>query len=568
MIDLAAVLQRIDTNGADVRLTSTLQHLNDLLGAPPLIDVDDLRKLPDRLKKHLESKATPDRERLPRDAKYNLNVLLKLAAEQGLIRERDLHFVTGFPSPNRPMKRAPDQRRHDAYRAFGLWCSEQRLPFESLSADIFVRYRDELKVRDLSPARREALYCDLKRFWKEQSEQGVLPMLDLPRWQDKSRANYGLVRHHWPAGCIAEFEAFERGARNQAREGEKRWRGPLRTVSVGDMEKELRQFLGYLRNIRAALPDDKTLLSTLSDRETVIGFVDWHIKERCGGEARGYHENTLKQLSAFLEWLGGDAATVEQYKRIANTLVPVRVRDPFPERPMDYDEFVRGAMQALQEKKEEFENARTIQERIWAACRYRDALILALLVCRPIRSRNVREMELGANLYQDRSAWRMRFLSHQAKARQYICDFPSQLVPWLEFYLADVRPVLLGRRKAIQLFLTKSGYSITAADLWRRLCGIGEEYLGISTNPHLFRYLIPSAYLARHPDALGQMQAILGHSTMQTTVRCYVHTYSQIASRKVAGAIREHCPNLTRLDSLYPRQVKAETGLGGALNKR
>lgn len=555
MINLEELLLRIDTNGADVRLASTLHHLKELLDAPPRIDVEDLSKLPDRLKKHLESKATPDRERLPRGAKYKLNSLLKLAAEQGLIRDRDLRFYTGFPHLPRPGKKGPEQRRHDAYRAFERWCSGQRLPFESLSADIFVRYRDELMARDLSPARREALYLDLRRFWQEKAAVGLLPPFDLPRWKEDSRENYGLIRSLWPVGCVTEFEAFERGARNQAREGERRWHGPLRKVSVDDMEKELRQFLGYLRNILAALPEDTTLLRALSNREAVIGFVDWHIKERCGGEARGYHENTLKQLSAFLEWLGGDEITVGYYKRIANSLVPVRVRDPFPERPMDYDEFVCGAMQALQEKKEEFGNAKTMQERIWAACHYRDALVLALLVCRPIRSRNVREMELGANLYEDSGMWKIRFLAYQAKARQYICDYPPQLVPWLAFYLAEVRPVLLGQRKTTVLFLTKSGRSITAPDLWRRLCAIGGEYLGISTNPHLFRYLIPSAYLARHPDALDQMQAILGHSTMQTTIRCYVHTYSQIASGRVAAAIREHCPNLTRLASLYPQEV-------------
>src|SRR5690606_33060301 len=108
-----------------------------------------------------------------------------------------------------------------------------------------------------------------------------------------------------------------------------------------------------------------------------------------------------------------------------------------------------------------------------------------------------------------------------------------------EFLLAEVRPILLGSSKTKRLFLTKSGKAITAQDLWRRLRGIGQEYLGIPTNPHLFRYLIPSAYLTAHPDALDQMQAILGHSTMQTTIRSYVHTYSQVASRKVAEAIRK-----------------------------
>lgn len=555
MINLEELLLRIDTNGADVRLASTLQHLKDLLGTPPQISAHELPQLPDRLKEHLESKVTPNRGRLPRDAKYKLNVLLKLAAEQGLIRVHDLRFDTGFPAPARTMKKGPGQRRHDAYAAFEHWCSEQRLHFGTLSVDCFVRYRDELKGRDLSAARREALYSDLKRFWEEKSKQGVLPVFELPRWKDDSRENYGLARNLWPHGCNAQFEEFERGARNRARDGEKRWHGPLRKVSVRAMEKEISQYLGYLHNIQSALRDDATLLGTLSDREGVIGFIDWHIKVRCGGATRGYHENTLKQLAAFLEWLGGEQHTVKYLKRIAKALVPKRVRDPFPERPIDYEEFVRGVMQALKEKKEGFENAKTRQESIWAACCFRDALILALLVCRPIRSRNVREVELGTNLYQDRSAWKMRFLSHQAKARQYICDFPEQLVPWLEFYLDQVRPVLMGRRNTNVLFLTKSGCSLTAQDLWRRLRGIGEEYLGIATNPHLFRYLISSAYLAKHPDKLDQMQALLGHSTMQTTIRCYVHTYSQVASRKVAAAIRVHCPNLTRLASLYPQKM-------------
>ena len=469
------------------------------------------------------------------------------------IAGHDAHLLQR--QPEIAQREGPDQRRHDAYLAFERWCADRRVPLRSLSSETFVEYREWLKNSPLTTLRQESLHSDLRRFWKEKSEAGVLAQFGLPRWNDDSRDNYGLARDLWPQGCKERFEAFERGARNQNREGEKRWRGPLRGVSIQHMEKEVAQFLGYLHNIRGALPDDATLLSALGDRKKVVEFIDWHIRDRCGGKEHAYHGNTLDQFATFLGWLGGNQKTVDHYRRIASTLDPVRVKDPFPERPMDYEEYVRGAMRALQEKKTEFENAKGKQARTRAACRYRDALILALLVCRPLRSRNIREMELGMNLYKEVDTWKLRFLRHQAKARHYVCDFPRQLADWLEFFLADVRPVLSENIKTKVVFLTKSGKPLTPQDLWRRLRQIGEEYLGLQTNPHMFRYLIPSAYLVKYPNALDQMQALLGHSTIQTTIRCYVHTYSQVASRKVAEKIREHCPNLTRLASLYPQQI-------------
>lgn len=105
------------------------------------------------------------------------------------------------------------------------------------------------------------------------------------------------------------------------------------------------------------------------------------------------------------------------------------------------------------------------------------------------------------------------------------------------------------------MFVTKSGRALSPQDLWRRLRKIGDEYLGIKTNPHLFRYLIPSAYLVKYPERIEQMQALLGHATVNATLRCYVHTYSQVASRKVAEAIREHNPNFKRLASVNPEQL-------------
>jgi hypothetical protein len=82
---------------------------------------------------------------------------------------------------------------------------------------------------------------------------------------------------------------------------------------------------------------------------------------------------------------------------------------------------------------------------------YQRALILRLLVRIPLRQRNVREMQLGRNLYQDeRQNWNLTFqgadlkVSHRKGKINGIeinlsQDFP-ELIPQLETFLQDHRP--------------------------------------------------------------------------------------------------------------------------------
>jgi len=559
MINLEKLFQSVDIAGTDLderRVAKVLDELAILRGCDLSgIEEEAVQGLPHRMCDHLKSKGTPPST--IRNLRYRLNKILKAAVEQGLLDDSIRRFQTGIPIPPKPTQDGPEKRRYHAFLAFETWCATRRIHLESITDEHFVEYRDVLKADSLrkDSAGAEARYGDLIRTWRERSERGQLPVLHLPRWNDGSREPYGLSRAAWPPGVEKQFQRFERGARNKAKPNEKRWGNPLREVSIGDMVKEVREFLGYLQNVKKKLIYHRDLKELLGEKKNVIDYMTWKIKKRSGGAERGHHQNTLDRFAAFLEWLGGEAETVTLYRLTAKSLRPVRARDPFPDRPMEYGEFTAAAMKALCEKREQFEKARKKgkQTRISAACAFRDAMIFALLICRPMRSRNVHEMKLGANLLHQRDGgWSLRFLRHEAKAKPYSCKFPERLVPWLEFLLEEVRPILRGKANTDVLFLTNSGRPMSPQDLWKRLRAIGNEYLGILTNPHLFRYLIPSAYLARYPEDILVMQALLGHRTLQTTLRCYVHTYSRLASRKVADTIRENCPNLSRLDSLYP----------------
>ena len=77
--------------------------------------------------------------------------------------------------------------------------------------------------------------------------------------------------------------------------------------------------------------------------------------------------------------------------------------------------------------------------------RYRDALIVALLTCCPVRMRNLTQIEVGKHLRQVGAEWHLGFEAHETKTRQPVrYVVAAALVPWLEFYLAKVRPGFKG----------------------------------------------------------------------------------------------------------------------------
>ncbi len=243
-------------------------------------------------------------------------------------------------------------------------------------------------------------------------------------------------------------------------------------------------------------------------------------------------------------------------KRTAKSLKLERAKDPFPERPITYEEFTSAAIRALEiaerEWKKHSNKKQRTQASISAAIAYRDAFLFAFLICRPLRSRNMREMKIDSNLYQAHGDWHLRFWNEEMKGSGYNCQFPKVLVHALELLLKEIRPFLLNGSSSQEVFLTKSGKPIGRSDFWRVMTKAGCRIMGLKTNPHLFRYLIPTAYLLQYPDRMIEMQALLGHSLIETTLRYYVHVFSRVASIRAAEVLRENCPAMVELGSLFP----------------
>lgn len=554
MISLREVLLNIKLIGTDlttgrvVTLISHLGHVANLDNFDPT--ESEVSNLLDGLKKHLMNIGA--QPATLRNEKYKLCKLLNMAENQNLLMIRRSHFVSGFSLPERPSREGPERRRYNALVRFSKFCESRKITFTAITTETFLAYRELLKDGGGKP--KEALYCDLLRAWTEAEYDVQLQEVNPPRWQDSTSERYGLQFTEWPEGMKTQFEQLKNSS-NLEGDQQKKWNSPLREVSLNVMRSELSRLIGYVATERKLPVVGFTLLSLLSDVDLVFDFFEWHIGKRCDGEERQYHSTWFGRFANLLAWLGGNDAVVEKYKTASKSIIPKRVRDPFPTRPLPYAEIAESAIAALVNASERWQKSKKVgrKEKIFAACEYRNAFAFALLVCRPMRSKNLREMRIGKNLIREDNGWYLFFESHEMKTSAFQCEFPSNLVSYLETYLSEVRTLLQSQDSPSYLFLTKSGNAFGGSELCKAIVQVGQRYMNIHSNPHRFRYMVGCAYILEHPNRLSEIQALLGHATIEVTLQYYVRANCQISSRRVVEQIRRNCPHLGKIDGLFSR---------------
>jgi integrase/recombinase XerD len=174
-----------------------------------------------------------------------------------------------------------------------------------------------------------------------------------------------------------------------------------------------------------------------------------------------------------------------------------------------------------------------------AAMAYRDGLIIALLAYRPIRARNLTSITCGEHLVSRDGVWRLIFPAAETKAKQPIeFDFPADLVPYLERYLAHWRPILLtrgGRQAAAitsALWVSTNGTHMVYASIGHQVRRRTRESFGVALSPHFFRDCAATAIAIVDPKNVRITTAILGHATLATSERHYNQATGLVAGRR------------------------------------
>jgi site-specific recombinase XerD len=282
------------------------------------------------------------------------------------------------------------------------------------------------------------------------------------------------------------------------------------------------RFLGYLEYHgildRNEIPADRAF------RDRVIAYGE-QLRQQCASvTVHGYVLNLERALSVMApdedwQWLARLAARLKARARPTRNkrrrVVPAEELADLGHRLMDSaldpPEGLRPARRAV---------------------RFRDGLMIALLIARVLRLRSFTGLAIGQHLVPVEDGYRIVLAPEDTKnGRPYEAPVPEWLGPYMDIYLTRIRPILLGERRSDRLWISAGGTDMSGSYLYHRLCKVTTRELGRPVNPHLFRDCAMTSRAIDDPDNVRAMQPVLGHSSMRTPEMHYNQAKAIEASR-------------------------------------
>lgn len=171
--------------------------------------------------------------------------------------------------------------------------------------------------------------------------------------------------------------------------------------------------------------------------------------------------------------------------------------------------------------------------------RYRDTLILAILLTCPIRLRNLAMMLIGQHLVRVGAEWHLRFEPHETKTGQPLhLVLPGELGPSLTLYLEQIRPAIPGAASHSHLWPACKGRPMAEETIYMRVMTRSRDLFGVAINPHAFRTIAATFLAESSPEDALHARPLLGHHQSETTERHYIRANQCDAAHHVAAALR------------------------------
>jgi integrase/recombinase XerD len=121
--------------------------------------------------------------------------------------------------------------------------------------------------------------------------------------------------------------------------------------------------------------------------------------------------------------------------------------------------------------------------------------------------------------------------------KERLVPLGDEALDWVQQYLADARPELLGGRPSEAFFVTRRGAGMTRQAFWYR---IKKHALAAGVraplSPHTLRHAF-ATHLVNHGADLRVVQLLLGHSSLSTT-----QIYTHVARERLQALHARHHP--------------------------
>lgn len=173
------------------------------------------------------------------------------------------------------------------------------------------------------------------------------------------------------------------------------------------------------------------------------------------------------------------------------------------------------------------------------AMRFRQALMVGLLIARPVRVRAFMAMTTTNHLEVSDNLITMTFAADDMKdQRPRRMPFPEALAPFMTAYLSVHRPILLQGRVCDALWLSQRGNPMSIDSFTSGLAKLTHRVFGLTLRPHAFRHIAATSIATYAPEHVGIIRDILGHSTLRMAERHYNRATAVEASRRLQDVLR------------------------------
>lgn len=393
-------------------------------------------------------------------------------------------------------------------------------------------------------SKRNRLVRESVRVWRN-AQQKVLgwPAQSL---EERCRRlhSYRLDWSQFPASFKAEVDAFVDRAPLDDPFGSDDERRPIRPRTAQNYRDGLLRAASILV-ITGTAPSSITSTRDLLAKQEVLTIYRF-LQARTGKERGGHVGWMIHLLLQVARTSSGvDNATKQHLERAWQRTRPqqpgmaqksfARLRQFDDERCLDallalpariLERFISGPADARP-------NARTI----------RSALLLSLLVDTAFRSKNVCQLDLDRHFLQ---------LDFCRRAPRAIIQIPGAEVKngqplsaelgvvtirlldvWLHHFRPTITPV-----PSTWLFPKRDGGCMGGSQVGEDISDLASKEAGLQVHPHLIRAIAGKILLDAHPGAYPEVQTLLGHRSIQTTVQFYTPVQEEQVRKRYQDATR------------------------------
>ncbi len=469
----------------------------------------------------------------------NILSLTRFALQQaGLLQMPGRHRESLSPEWAALFALITDRRIQSGLSRFGRYCGARGIDPQEVDDTLMARFLDDLSEAALvdKPRNIHRMTCCLWNKAASAFPTWPQQVLTVPDY----RKHYALAWTIFPASLKEDVDAYLKCLTGKDVLAEIYFR-PLRPISIENRLKLLRAYVSAL----VQHGYDPQSLKTLHD-VVAVDVLKHGLRvflDRAGGKTAYINEVAYVITAVAHYWVKVDPKHLEQLKELCKRLksreVGMTDKNRSRLRQFDDPENVRRLLalpaklvaDARRAGKPTCDTARMVQV----------ALALELLLMIPLRLKNLGEINIERHLvWSYRGVVQLTIPGDEVKN---VADIealvPPQAVHLLDTYIRDYRPLLIDGPSSA-LFPGKAGASKTLQTLRLQIVKAVERHCGLQVNPHLFRHIAAKLYLDANPGAYGVVRLLLGHKSIETTIKFY-------CGMETASAFRQYDAHILKL---------------------